>query len=95
MRVEAEALAGHGALYGDDRDVARRRAEAGHVLVSRLFGEVNDSCELAPDGGVATLVIDGRTVVRHGVLQTADLEDIRRRASEAAPALWRRMAELS
>ena len=95
MRAEAVVLLAESARNGEDRATVLPRADAGHQIVSALFDHVNDSCELSEDGNIATLMIDGRTVVRDGRLQTGDLTEIRRVASEAAPALWRRMAALS
>lgn len=94
MRAEAAALHALAEQHGDDSESSGHRPEAGHALVSALFGKVEDSCVLLEDASVGTLVIDGRVVVRNGKLQTGDLEEIRRRAAEAAPALWRRMAAL-
>jgi cytosine/adenosine deaminase-related metal-dependent hydrolase len=95
MREESAALLAAAAQHGDDRESALRRIEGGHAIVSAIFGAVDDSCELDERGEVARLVIGGRTVVDGGRLQTADLDEIRRRAQEAAPPLWRRMADLT
>lgn len=95
MRAETAALLAESARNGEDHTAVLPRADAGHHVVSALFGQVDDSCELGEDRSIATLVIDGRIVVSDGRLQTGDLNEIRRLASEAAPALWRRMAALS
>jgi cytosine/adenosine deaminase-related metal-dependent hydrolase len=96
VRAETAALLEESARHGEDRGVVLRRPDAGHALVSELFGEVDDACEVDPDGQVVMhLAIGGRTVVRDGVLQTGDLEEIRREAAEAAPRLWRRMEQIN
>ncbi|HEX7018624.1 MAG TPA: amidohydrolase family protein [Gemmatimonadaceae bacterium] len=95
MREETAALLTESGRQGESPDVALRRAEAGHALVSALFGNTSDSCTLGEDGRVDTLTIEDRQIVRDGKLETADLDEIRRRAAEAAPVLWRRMAAIS
>jgi cytosine/adenosine deaminase-related metal-dependent hydrolase len=95
MRAECAALVEEAARHGEAPSVAKTRAAAGHALVSETFGAVDDACELASDGTVARLSIAGHPVVRDGQLLTGDLEEIRRRALEAAPRLWGRMAAIS
>jgi cytosine/adenosine deaminase-related metal-dependent hydrolase len=95
MRAERSALLAEGAKHGDSQDELHRRFENGHVLVASLFGAVDDSCDLADDGTVHRLIVGGRVVVDAGALQTGDLDEIRARAAEAAPILWRRMSALS
>ncbi|HSL22399.1 MAG TPA: amidohydrolase family protein [Vicinamibacterales bacterium] len=95
MRAEMAALLEESGRQGEDRPAVLRRLDAGHALVAELFGAAaNDACVLADDGSVARLSIGGRVVVRNGTLETGDLEEIRRRAAEAAPRLWQRMAEI-
>jgi hypothetical protein len=95
MRTEAAVLLEDSERHGEDSTAARSRPDAGHALVTELFGEANDACELAAEGGVRHLTIAGRAVVRDGQLLTGDLEEIRRQAREAAPHLWRRMEEMT
>jgi cytosine/adenosine deaminase-related metal-dependent hydrolase len=91
MREETRALLAEAERHGDDLDAAARRPDAGHALIRELFGDVSDACELDERGRVERLAIDGRIVVRGGVLQTGDIEEIRREAREAAARLWERM----
>jgi cytosine/adenosine deaminase-related metal-dependent hydrolase len=95
MIAEADALVNEGERQGEARDAVLRRVEAGHALAAEHFGPVADECEITGEGRIAHLSIAGRTVVRDTALQTGDLEEIRRCAAEAAPRLWRRMAELA
>ena len=95
MRAEAAALADDAARHGQPRDVAARRLDAGRQLVAELFGAIDDRCEFEADGRVATVLVQGQPVVRGGALLTADIAEIRQRAAEAAPQLWRRMAEIA
>jgi len=95
MPAETSALLEESARHGEERVVVLQRPEAGHALAAELFGTVDDACELGDDGLVARLSIAGRLIVRDGELQTGDLEEIRRRAAEVAPGLWRRMANIS
>jgi cytosine/adenosine deaminase-related metal-dependent hydrolase len=92
MRAETAALLDESARCEEDREVVLRRVEGGHVLAAELFGAIDDRCEMDENARVARLTIAGRVVVRDGTLQTGDLEEIRRRAREAATELWRRMA---
>jgi hypothetical protein len=95
MRAEAAALADEAERHGEPRDVAVERLSAGQILASEFFGPTADTCEMTAEGPVATLTIAGRIVVREGALVTGDLDEIRRSAAEAAPRVWRRMAELT
>lgn len=95
IRAETAALVAESAQHGEEPDLVLQRPEAGHALASTFFKDVADSCHLGEDDRVDRLVIDGRSVVLEGQLQTGDLEEIRRTAAEAAPMLWQRMAELS
>lgn len=95
MRAETAALLEEGSTHGEARGHLLQRSDAGRALASTFFPDVDDSCEFGEDGSVDRLVIAGHAVVRHGELQTGDLEEIRRVAAEAAPVLWKRMSELS
>jgi cytosine/adenosine deaminase-related metal-dependent hydrolase len=95
LRAELDALVDEATRHGEPADVAARRAHAGHTLIAEMFGAVDDECDLTEDGRIERLRIAGRTVVRGGELQTADLEEIRSYAREAAPRLWTRMAAIS
>lgn len=95
MREEVAALVTDCPRVGEDPGRALDRVNAGHAIAAGIFGKTEDTCELDEAGRVARLTIDGRTVVRDGHLQTGDLDEIRRRAAEAATLLWRRMAELT
>ncbi len=95
MRAEAAALLEESARYDEPPDVVRRRLEGGHALAAELFGTLDDRCEFGADGRVTGLSIERRSIVRDGELQTGDVEEIRRRAQEIAPHVWRRMAEIS
>ncbi len=94
MRAELGALLDESARHAENPDVISRRLDAGHTLVLELFGAVKDECGLDDHGGVSHVSIAGRDVVRNATLETADIEEIRRQAAEAAPKLWRRMAQL-
>jgi len=92
LHAESRALLEEGARHGESREALLGRREAGHTLVEELFGApAADRCAWDRDGRVRELSIAGRLVVRDGRLETADLDDIRRSAAEAAPALWARM----
>jgi cytosine/adenosine deaminase-related metal-dependent hydrolase len=110
MPVEQAALERlAGQAPGEDLAAAGRRLDAGRDLAAAFFGGAageaageRDSVVLAAVGGGANgggtraerAVVAGRTVVEGGRLLTGDIEELRARAREAAPALWRRMAAL-
>lgn len=103
MKVEREALHRLGAQHGEARSVLEARAVAGRALVGELFGASFDSVRAgasadliigAPDQRPRHVVVGGRVVVKDGALQTADLDEVRAKAREAAPELWRRMGAL-
>lgn len=94
------------AAPGEDPAAAGRRPDAGRALVAERFADAagdlspaNDRVVLAapgPDGATRAekVVIGGRTAVDGGRLVNGDIEELRARAREAAPALWERMAKL-
>jgi cytosine/adenosine deaminase-related metal-dependent hydrolase len=101
MEVEEAALA---CLAAAEDDTAwRPRLAAGRRLVAELFGAA--ASDLAP-GGLADLVVrdaagrvrhvvvDGRLVVRDGILLGADIDALRAEAQTEARRLWTRMAAL-
>lgn len=100
LDVEAAALRRLGAEHGEPEGVLDARVHAGHRLASELFrqvlGPVADRATADVVVGVPGelprhVVVAGRRVVIDGRLVTGDLEEIRARAHEAAPELWRRM----
>ena len=106
MPVERAALERLGELApGEDLVAAARRLDAGRALAAERFAGVAAELDPARDtvvlsGGQAggetraeKVVVGGRTVVEGGRLLTGDIDEVRARAREAAPALWRRMAE--
>ena len=98
----AEAAHRHEGLAADASELARRRA-GGWRLASQRFPSVGRFGPEIGAGGAADLVVGergqrprhvlvaGRMVVEDGRLVRADLDEIRARASEEAPRLWRRM----
>jgi cytosine/adenosine deaminase-related metal-dependent hydrolase len=106
MEDESTALREHAALAGEDMDRVERRATAGHGLVAERFGgsfvwpcgaKLETTADLrvvAEDGTVRHVLVGGRVVVRDGMLEGAELEEIRRDAEIQAKILWDRMAAL-
>ncbi|MFZ5443153.1 MAG: amidohydrolase family protein [Myxococcota bacterium] len=94
MRLEADALFRLGLAHGDGGDVLVARRDAGHALASSLFGPLDDWTAGKPGEPPRHVAVAGRLVVRDGVLQTADLEELRAKAHEAARGLWARMESL-
>jgi cytosine/adenosine deaminase-related metal-dependent hydrolase len=106
MPVERAALERLGKLApGEDLAAAARRLDAGRSLVAERFAgapveldPARDTVVLAADGPpggetrAAQVVVGGRKVVEGGRLLTGDIDEVRARAREAAPALWQRMA---
>ena len=82
-----------GIALGEPPDIMQARLDAGRALLSAHFDADSDVVREI-DGAVREVVVAGQTVVRDGVLQTADLDDIRREAQDAATELWRRMEAL-
>ena len=104
MDAEAAALRRLGTAYGDPDEVMEARIHAGHALASELFGEklgelreygAADVVVGIPGELPRHVVVGGRRVVVGGRLVTGDLDEIRARAREAAPELWRRMQAIS
>lgn len=91
MIDEAEALILAAAAHGEDMDRAVARLRAGQDLVAERFGE---SARAGAVVALGSVVIGDRTVVRDGELVSADLEEIRAHAREAAGRLWARMEAL-
>lgn len=91
MELEAAALLRLGQANGDSDDVLRARRDASQALATALFGPLDDFVAGPPGEKPRHVAIAGRLVVRDGVLQTADFEEIRAKALEAAPELWRKM----
>jgi cytosine/adenosine deaminase-related metal-dependent hydrolase len=90
-------------------EVVHARLEASRAIAVERFGAdaiANDTVEFVlPDGTVPgqepraplaarRVVVDQRVVVENGMLAGADLEEIRAKAKEVAPALWQRMEAL-
>jgi len=79
----------------------RARLDAGRRLAAEIFGSdlVGDTVELESGaaGGVAVreVTVEGRVVVANGALVHADLAELRARAREQAPRLWRRMEAIA
>lgn len=91
MAVEAAALFRLGRAHGDSDAVLAARRDAGQALATSLFGTLDDFVAFSADEKPTHVAVSGRLVVRDGVLLTADLEELRAKAHEAAPALWSRM----
>jgi cytosine/adenosine deaminase-related metal-dependent hydrolase len=104
MREEHDALVRLARAHGDPAGdgVLRARLHAGLALVERLFhaNEVPDDTvewgEPGPGGRARAdrVTVAGRTVVEHGRLVHADLDELRAEAREQAAKLWARMAAL-
>jgi cytosine/adenosine deaminase-related metal-dependent hydrolase len=104
MIDELDALRDCAREHGDDVSRADVRLPAGEGLVRSLFGggaagaadaprpDVRAWAEAARRDAVEELVVDGRVVVRHGKLMTADLAEIDDDARTQAARLWARMA---
>ncbi|MBL8918703.1 MAG: amidohydrolase family protein [Myxococcaceae bacterium] len=100
MDDEAAALRRLGRAHGDDEKALEARLGAGQGLASALFkmslgevkpGFVADVVAGVPGEPPRQVLVNGRRVVADGRLVTGDLEEIRAKAKEAAPELWRRM----
>ena len=100
MEAEAAALKRLGSAAGDPDEVLEARTTAGHRLASEVFGErlgqiqQNAAADVVvgiPGEPPRHVVVGGRRVVIEGRLITGDLAEIRARAHEAAPELWKRM----
>lgn len=100
MDEEAAALRRLGRANGDDAKALEARIGAGQELASALFkvslgevkpGSVADVVVGVPGERPRHVLVSGRRVVADSRLLTGDLEEIRARAREAAPELWRRM----
>lgn len=87
-----------------EKKAARNRLEAGQGLLCERFGAIFG---LPSEGTVADLIVidetqtlprhvivDGRPVVRDGVLQTAEIDDVRDEARQEAERLWERMKRI-
>ncbi|MCC6337301.1 MAG: amidohydrolase family protein [Myxococcales bacterium] len=103
MDVEAQALFRLGAAHGDAQAVLEARTQAGWALASHLFGAKLGVAEAGADADVVVSVpgqkprhvlVAGRPVVVDGRLVSADVEEVRAKAREAAPRLWKRMESL-
>jgi cytosine/adenosine deaminase-related metal-dependent hydrolase len=97
MLAEAAVLGEVGTARGDDARAFNQRLDAGRVLAVQHFGAAAIERDLVRRAGgcVRDVVVDGREVVRDGMLLTADVMAIEAEAREAAPDLWRRMSELA
>jgi cytosine/adenosine deaminase-related metal-dependent hydrolase len=91
MRAEREALLAEAREHGDRPVKVAPRLEAGHALLAERFGPAADATAEAVTGKV---IMAGRSVVRDGILQTGDMDEIRARAREQADLLWKRMVAL-
>jgi cytosine/adenosine deaminase-related metal-dependent hydrolase len=105
MALEAAALMRLGGEHGDSNDVLEARTRAGHALATELF-EPEKLGELKPNASADVVVgipgepprhvvVGGRRVVIEGRLMTGDFAEIRAKALEAAPELWKRMEQIS
>jgi cytosine/adenosine deaminase-related metal-dependent hydrolase len=90
MVDEAEMLIVEAAAHGEDLERAVERIGAGEELLADCFDGDLPAAEVT----LGKVVIDGRTVVEDGQLASADLEEIRAHAREAALGLWKRMEAL-
>jgi cytosine/adenosine deaminase-related metal-dependent hydrolase len=98
LGAEAEALepiAG-GPRARDRAATLDARLVAGRTLVAARFapGNLDGDRVWRHAGRVERVTVDGLPVVEAGKLVHADLEELRARAREAAPALWRRMERI-
>lgn len=100
MEVEAAALDRLGRAHGEAAPTLEARKRGGHLLASELFnlklGALEDSAAADVVVGVPGelprhVVVAGRRVVISGRLVTGDLAELRAKAQEAAPELWKRM----
>ncbi len=100
MEAEAAALRRLGRSNGDPEDALTARMTTGHALASDVFAEplgelrANAAADVVvgiPGEAPRHVVVAGRRVVVAGRLVTADLTELRARAHEAAPELWKRM----
>ena len=103
MDVEAAALLRLGRAHGDPEEVLEDRLTTGHELASAVFkeplGDLRDNAAADVVVGIPGepprhVVVAGRRVVILGRLVTADLAELRAKAHEAAPELWKRMEKL-
>ncbi len=107
MDDEVQALREHAAAHGDAMERVEPRIAAGRRLVGERFGgtfelprtgggpTVADLRVVEPDGAVRHVLVDGRVVVRDGVLLGGDLASIRAQAQVQAQRLWERMAQIA
>lgn len=103
MEAEAAALFRLGRANGDADGALEARVAAGHELASDVFAEklgelrANAAADVVvgiPGERPRHVVVGGRRVVILGRLVTGDLAELRAKAHEAAPELWRRMEKL-
>lgn len=103
MEVESAALFRLGREHGEEVEVLKARTEAGQTLAGDLFGQpfgvirehaAADVVVGIPGERPRHVIVGGRRVIVDGRLVTGDLEELRAKALEAAPELWRRMEEL-
>lgn len=107
MDAELAALLRLGAAEGDDLSRLKTRRRSNVVLADELWGgtpgedtpwvpgQLADVVIGVPDEKPRHVFVAGKPVVLDGQLVTADIEEIRAEAREAAPELWRRMSELA
>ena len=102
MRVEADALERLARAHADGAFAPR--IAGGFGIAHERFGlpfpprpEAGAAADLVVREAdcVRDVVVAGRLVVDRGVLVGADLAEIRARAAEEAPRLWRRMASFA
>ena len=89
MVEEAEMLIVESTAHGEELEQVAERLPAGHDLLSDCFEDGVPSAEVT----LGKVVVDGRTIVEHGRLQTGDIDEIRAHAREAATRVWARMGE--
>lgn len=103
MDVEAAALLRLGLAHGDPEEALSARRTTGYDLASDVFEEkmgeltANAAADIVvgiPGEPPRHVVVAGRRVVVLGRLVTADLTELKAKAHEAAPELWKRMERL-
>ncbi len=106
MLDERDVLREVGLAHGDTAETLDARMLAGDALVRDvLCGDWPDTDASPPavadplaarrEAALAHLDVQGRAVLDHGRLLTADIDDIRTTARRAATSLWQRMREVA
>jgi cytosine/adenosine deaminase-related metal-dependent hydrolase len=107
MSQELQALFEIGSEHHENPAALGARLLGSETLASEVLGvrfplRSDDAAEkplgfawTTRDACTARLIVDGRVVVEHGRLRTADIEAIRAEAREEAARLWHRMSEVA